>query len=162
VRPEPDIYNRSEQIKVFRGSLLGTTCMTLFSYLFSLLEIENLKEPKLLGQMIYRKLPASGKRHSRIAGWVLHYVVGLLFAELYAQYWEKTGSYPTVKSGLMLGGLSGIAAILIWKITFDIQPRPPSVNFKHFAVNLLIAHLVFGLFMVVGYNAPPSTYLRKT
>ena len=48
--------------------------------------------------------------------------------------------------------MSGIAAILIWKITLDIHPVAPAVKFSLFAVNLFFAHLIFGLFVVVGYK----------
>jgi hypothetical protein len=139
--------------RVIESAVIGTTAMTLFSYLFSVSKKTNLKEPKLLGKMIRPLVPGIGKSHSRRAGWAVHYVVGLLFAETYAQIWERSTLKPNAKNGLIFGGLSGIAAILIWKFTFAVHPHPPSVNFGKYALNLLIAHVIFGLFAVIGYNS---------
>ena len=69
-------------------------------------------------------------------GWTLHYLVGLLFAEIYAPLWEKTPMQPNLKNGLILGGISGIAAILVWKFTLEMHPDPVRVNFKKYAGHL--------------------------
>jgi hypothetical protein len=141
------------QKKVLESSVIGTTAMTLFSYLFSMSKKTNLKEPKLLGKMVRPLVPGMSKKQSRKAGWLAHYAVGLLFAETYAQIWERSSLKANAKNGLVFGGLSGIAAILIWKFAFMIHPDPPSVNFRKYAMNLLIAHVVFGLFAAIGYNS---------
>lgn len=141
-----------EQTKVFKAAILGTSAMTVFSYLFSALSDNNTREPELLRKMIRRLSPGMSKPFSRAGGWAAHYAVGLLFAELYAQIWERTFVRPTGKSGLVFGGLSGIAAILIWKFTLDAHPLTPAVDFKKFALNLFLAHLVFGIFAAVGYR----------
>ncbi len=140
------------KIKTVTAGVLGTSVMTLFSYFLSTIVKDDVKEPKLLGKMIHRLLPGVSRTNSRISGWVVHYAVGLLFAELYIQLWEKTKVKPNYKTGFILGGFSGIATILIWKITLKLHPVPPSVNFKKHALNLFFAHVVFGLFAVVGYS----------
>jgi hypothetical protein len=59
---------------------------------------------------------------------------------------------PGFASGLILGGLSDIPAIRIWKISLSGHPVPPSVSFRKHALNLFFAHIVFGLFSIIGYN----------
>jgi len=142
----------SKQVKVFNAAILGTSVMTAFSYLFSYLSRNNTREPELLGKMIHRFFPGMSKPFSRAGAWTAHYAVGLLFAELYGQIWQRTADRPTVKDGLVFGGLSGIAAILIWKFTLEAHPFAPAVDFKNFALNLFLAHMVFGIFAVIGYN----------
>jgi hypothetical protein len=127
--------------------------MTFFSWVYALLFNENTREPQLLGKLLYRMHPAMSRKEAGAAGWAAHYGVGLLFAELYGQIWEKTAVRPTATTGLVFGGLSGIAAILIWKFTLTIHPHPPAVNFTRFAVNLFLAHLVFGFAAALGYPA---------
>jgi hypothetical protein len=71
---------------------------------------------------------------------------------MYVQTWQRWQMRPGIKSGLLFGGISGIAAIVIWKLTLKKHPLPPAVNFKTYAVNLFIAHLVFGLFAGFTYK----------
>jgi|SRR6186713_2270873 len=141
-----------KQARVLNSAIVGTTMMTLFSYLFSSMSDTDTREPALLGKMIRRLAPGMSKKHSRAAGWTAHYGVGLLFAELYAQIWEQRSVRANAGTGLVFGGLSGIAAILIWKFTLETHPFAPSVDFTTFAVNLLLAHLVFGFFAAIGYG----------
>ncbi len=145
----------SKQIKAFSAAILGTTAMTAFSYLFSYLSKDNTKEPTLLGKMIRRLFPGISRKHSRTSGWIVHYAVGVLFAELYSRVWEQRTPRETIKTGLIFGGLSGIAAILIWKFTMETHPFSPRIDFTTFALNLLLAHVVFGLFAAIGYIAAP-------
>ena len=85
--------------------------MTLFSYILSLLKVKNFKEPLLLGKLLKRS--GLEKTIAKFTGWTVHYAVGLLFAEMYALLWEKTDIPPSASTGLVLGGLSGLAAILV-------------------------------------------------
>ncbi len=126
--------------------------MTLYSYLISWIRNKNFKEPVLLDKMAGRLLPVLNTKN-RLAGWAIHFAVGLLFAETFAQFWKPGQNFANVKRGLVVGGLSGIAAILLWKFTLEAHPLPPAVDFVRFAGQLFIAHVVFGLFGALGYNA---------
>jgi len=141
-----------KQPKVLCSAFTGTTFMTLWSYFLSWIRLNNFKEPVILGKLLYRLDLPIKKKEARAAGWGVHYLVGLLFTELYAPLWEKISFGPTKRNGLVLGGISGIAAILVWKFTLAFHPDPPSIDFLPFAGQLFIAHLVFGLFATIGYN----------
>jgi len=138
--------------KTIPSAILATTAMTATSYTGSFLKGNNFKEPEILGVLINRLGSVSNLETGKICGWGLHYLVGLLFAELYAPLWQQTSIHPTKKNGLILGGISGLAAILIWKFTLEMHPDPPSLNFRKYAGHLLLAHIIFGLFAVIGYN----------
>jgi hypothetical protein len=140
------------QRKALGSALTATSAMTLFSWVYAIVFKDNTREPELLRKLIHRLFPGISKRKAGAAGWAAHYGVGLLFAELYGQIWERTSLNPNVQTGLMFGGLSGIAAILIWKFTLTIHPQPPAINFTNFAINLLLAHVIFGLFAAITYS----------
>lgn len=137
--------------RVLLSSISGTTAMTLFSYTMSGKQHKNFREPDLLNKLFQRLLPADSERQTQPAGWFLHYLTGLLFAEAYTPFWTGN-SKQNVRSGLMLGGISGIAAILIWKFAFNAHPDPPPVDFLSFAAQLFVAHLLFGGFVALGHN----------
>ena len=61
--------------------------MTLYSYLVSAIQHKNFKEPKLLGKMSANLLPWISRKKAFFTGWIMHYLVGLLFAEIYAPFW---------------------------------------------------------------------------
>ena len=97
-------------------------------------------------------IPELNKKYSRIAGWNIHYGVGLVFAVFYAKLWKKKKTGATIKSGLLLGGLTGLLAIIVWKYTFKLHPFPPKINFRKYYMHLLLAHFIFGAFASIGYN----------
>ena len=142
---------------ILRTGIIGTSAMTMFSYLYSFVVKDDLKEPKLLAKMLRRLIPGTRKLNARIAGWAIHYAVGLLFAELYIELWERTPVKPDLRSGLVLGGLSGIAAILIWKFTLGAHPVPPKVDFRKHAINLFFAHVIFGVCAMLAYKPGRNT-----
>jgi len=141
-----------KQHKIIISAVSGTTIMTLVSYLLSWISNSNFKEPKILSLLIIRLFKLPKNAYSRLTGWCLHYLVGLLFAELYAPIWENIPPRQRVKTGLVLGGISGFAAILVWKFTLAVHPNPPSLNFMAFALQLFVVHLIFGTAAAIGYN----------
>jgi hypothetical protein len=129
----------------FSSSILATSVMTLFGYGYSFITGNNLKEPRLLGKLIRRGGPKGNKQSTRFSGWVVHYAVGLLFTEMYLEFWKNVPEDGRLKSGFMFGAIGGLAAILIWRLTFAFHPNPPTVNFSRFAINLFIGHILFGI-----------------
>lgn len=140
------------QVAVIAGAVIGTSIMTAYSWLMSTVKNNNFKEPVLLGQMAHRLTPWVKRKKSRWVGWGMHYLVGLLFAESYAPFFSDIPGKINLVKGLVFGGLSGIAAILIWKFSLDSHPLPPHVNFIHFAGQLFVAHLIFGFFAAAGFD----------
>ena len=131
--------------KILLAGLTGTSLMTLFSYLVSAYKEENFKEPQLLAALEKNALPVSEKKLALPAGWSTHYSIGILWAVVYEYLWQNTNIKPTVKTGLVLGCLSGLTGILIWKMAFKIHPGPPRINFGNFYAHLLLAHLIYSL-----------------
>jgi hypothetical protein len=148
------VMNKVDQLhipEILSGAIAGTSAMTLYSYVLSEFKNKQFREPELLAILLKRLFPQINKSTTHVEGWMLHYSVGLLFTSLYDQVWRKTKG-PSLSSALLLGSISGIAGIGVWKKTFDLHPRPPLIEFKKYYGQLLVAHLVFGVFTALGYK----------
>ena len=133
-------------------ALVGTSAMTLFSYLVSESKHENFREPDVLRQLIQR-LPTTGSNDSaQLTGWGGHYATGLLFVFGYHQLWKQKKIKPSIVSGAMLGAASGLAGIIVWKIAFRLHPNPQPKNLNNYFRHLLFAHVVFGIFSALTYK----------
>jgi hypothetical protein len=127
------------------SALAGTTVMTLFSYLVSMVVRENFSEPEHLGTMMHRLVPGSSKKITQIAGWGTHYAVGLLFVLGYQELWNTGKIKKSIRNGIILGALSGGLAVLVWKATMKSHPAPPWIDFTKFYIQLVPAHIVFAV-----------------
>ena len=142
--------------KILLPAVTGTSLMTLFSYLISTYENENFSEPELLAAMEKDLLPQAAKQLALPAGWATHYGIGVLISWIYEQA-NKRNNRSVLTKGMMLGGWSGIAGVAMWQLFFRIHPAPPSVAVRKFFIQLLWAHLVFGISV-----SAVSEYLDKT
>ncbi|HSN48714.1 MAG TPA: hypothetical protein VLR29_08135, partial [Flavobacterium sp.] len=138
--------------KILVTAIVGTSAMTLFSYLASESKNRNFREPEILGQLINRLPTRCSKESSQIAGWCTHYAVGLAFVVIYDKLWKKKKLEPSVTSGLLLGAASGLVGIGGWKVMFEVHPNPPVIKQKRFFGHLMLAHIVFGVFSAVTYK----------
>ncbi|MBZ9728067.1 hypothetical protein LB467_00035 [Salegentibacter sp. JZCK2] len=138
--------------KILISAIVGTSAMTLFSYLISNKKNRNFREPQVLGQLI-KRLPKSGsKKSAQIAGWGLHYAIGTLFVVCYSELWQQTKVKPSLTSGTLLGAGSGLIGIGGWKLMFEAHPNPPAKNLKPYFGHLILAHIVFGIFCAITYK----------
>jgi hypothetical protein len=134
------------------AGITGTTFMTAFSYLVSEMDNENYSEPERLGQLVHNLLPMLNDEETQLTGWTAHYAVGLLFALAYVELWSRKKIRPSIKRNLILGGVSGIIAVAIWKATFKLHPLPPVLSFNKYYLQLVPAHVVFAVFAGIGYQ----------
>jgi len=126
--------------------------MTASSALMSLLPAENFKEPEHLATMTGRIAPFLSKRAQVLAGWAAHYSMGFLFAAVYVELWETRKIEHSIKNGLILGVLSGLLGLLIWKGTFKVHPLPPKMRYLDFYLQRIPAHIVFAVFSTIAYR----------
>ena len=138
-------------MKKLYSSIAATSAMTVFSYAFSFITGTNLRGPDILAQLTSRLMPWQAKKKNIITGWLLHYAVGLLFTEMYIQFWKNSSPNTEKRTGLIFGGMIGLAAILIWKFTLAVHPFSPAINFGLLSLNLFLGHLVFGIISALTY-----------
>lgn len=139
--------------KILFAGIMGTSAMTLFSYLVSERRNKNFREPELLGQLIKRLPMKSTNQSAQIAGWGIHYAIGISFMACYSEIWERTGIKPTMASSALLGAANGVVGVTGWKLMFDAHPNPPAKDLNPFFGHLLLAHIVFGVFNAIGYKS---------
>lgn len=147
---------------VLLPSVAGTSAMTLFSYLVSESKNRNFREPEVLGQLIQRMPKGFLKEHAQFAGWFIHYAIGVIFMVFYNELWKQKRIQPSLTSGAVLGGVSGLAGIIGWKGMFEVHPNPPTKNLKSFFGHLMLAHVVFGIFCSLVYKQYVAKKLRIT
>ncbi|MDB5133048.1 MAG: hypothetical protein JWR02_2797 [Mucilaginibacter sp.] len=143
--------------EILFAGISGTTFMTAFSYAVSAVEKENFSEPERLGQLARRLLPILNKKEDQLIGWSAHYGVGILFTTAYDWLWNNKGIKPSFKNNLLLGGISGLAAVAIWKATFKMHPLPPRLSFDKYYLQLVPAHIVFAVFAGLAYGLLSKT-----
>lgn len=125
--------------ETFLTALAATTMMTIFSYVLSYIVKVNFKEPEHLSVML-KRIPI----HDMVAGWAVHYFVGLLFVVAYFLMW-KNGIEANTGSGLVIGAISGLIAVLVWHLTLKLHPYPPRIHRIPFYIQLVPAHIVFAI-----------------
>ncbi|TDN95010.1 hypothetical protein DET49_10376 [Salegentibacter sp. 24] len=144
--------------KILISSIIGTSAMTIFSYLVSNSKNKNFREPEVLGKLI-KALPLNiSKDTAHLAGWGMHYTIGFAFVASYNEIWKQTKVKPSLTSGILMGTASGVLGTLGWKLMFKVHPNPPAKNLKPFFGHLLLAHIVFGIFSALSYR---STYANR-
>ena len=77
-----------EFIRIIIATILGTTMMTAFSYLISSTFNKLYKEPVLLNYLLQFLGINMRDNVKRLAGWVIHYIIGLLFVVIYDILWQ--------------------------------------------------------------------------
>jgi hypothetical protein len=142
--------NSIEFKKILSSGIIGTSAMTIFSYLVSELMSENFREPEIMTTLI-KNLLLTAKQYSPYLAWSLHYIIGFSFVLIYVRLWDNNKLKPNIETGLFLGAVTGIVGIIGWYFTLKIHPNPPIINLKHFFILLFFAHIVFGIFAVIGY-----------
>lgn len=139
--------------KILISGIVGTSAMTLFSYLVSESKNKNFKEPEVLAQLAKRLPTDVSKETAQLSGWSMHYGIGLTFVLLYMMYMEQSDLKSSWTSGTLLGLISGLIGIGGWKLMFEGHPNPPAKNLKSFFGHLLLAHIVFGVFSALTHRA---------
>jgi Na+/proline symporter len=143
--------------KIILPAITGTSAMTLFSYLMSDAEKHNYREPDVLKQLIRRLTNGVVQDKAQLAGWLAHYGAGVLFEIVLAEAWKRKYVKPSVASGALLGAVSGLAGVLVWKTVFKAHPNPPAKNLRKFFGHLILAHIVFGVFSALTYKVVDTT-----
>lgn len=131
-------------------SLLSTAGMTLFSFLLSKIVRRNFLEPKLLNQLVFYR--RKNKKQHHAAGYAVHYLTGLLFTWIYSLIWKNSRYAPRNSDSLWMGFVNGLIGASGWHIVFLVHPSPPIVDRRKYYLQLVAAHMVFGLLNGAGYR----------
>ena len=134
-----------EIIQILLATIAGTTFMTAFSYLISESFNKLFKEPVLLNFALKSLQMDLTARQRRIAGWLLHYAIGVVFVIAYHLIWSLEIMPFSWGSALVLGAASGLVGILGWMLIFSIPGNNPPVRFGQYYLQLFFAHVFFAM-----------------
>ncbi len=139
--------------KIIIAGIAGTTLMTLYSYYRAKKEGQQYREPVLLNKLINRSNALPDKvTDNHPAGWMSHYMVGIGFVAAYYIFWKKALHFPTAYKIGIVGTVSGVVAIIAWKLMFAANPNPPDNNRYGYFRQLFIAHIIFSLSALAAYK----------
>ena len=125
-------------------TIIATSMMTLFSYITAWIFKEPFKEPQLLASLL-EIFHFYSKRINHILGWLLHYMIGLLFILLYLFLKDKGWMAINLKSSLLYGAIIGFTGILGWFIMFKLSLFRPKMTYWLYYTQLFFAHLIFAV-----------------
>ena len=132
-------------IKPLVAGAVGTTFMTLYSYVYSELKGKQFREPVLLAHLL-EGIEEAHKRKEILKGWLAHYLVGATFSITYQALFKGRFIRSSRLKGVVFGGLYGLLGVAGWKATVGLHPAPPKINYTEYYKHLVIAHLIFGYF----------------
>lgn len=140
--------------QILSVGFLATLAMTAFSYFFSYLLKGNFKEPQLLNYLI-DKMPKSTINVCRehILGWFIHFSVGFLFVIAFKIVGYLYALELSFRTGIIFGTLAGLIGVGAWSSAFALHPNPPSINKTLFYIQLIFAHIMFAIVMVLLLKA---------
>ena len=138
-------------IRIILATLLGTTLMTIFSYLISNLFNKLYKEPILLNYLLHYLGINMRDSAKRISGWVIHYIIGFVFVIGYDLLWQYKIQFSWL-SGIIFGMISGIIGIISWMLMFKVPDDKPKIDYKGYYIQLFFAHIIFAIGVVIIYK----------
>jgi len=136
---------------ILLSSIFATLLMTAFSYICGYFTRHQFREPELLNQLINTSLlPVNPRKRSWI-GWVVHLIIGLLFAEILFLILRYTNLSPNLLFAVISGVVAGVFGIFGWQIMFTLNPSPPETHLNKFYLQLVIAHIIFSISFILFF-----------
>lgn len=136
-----------EMILLLATAITATALMNLFMYGMEYVTGSPLSISGILGTMLTfetrRDGALSGSRRSRIVGIGSQYLFGIAFTLLLWQLWHLGIGTPGLSAIVLLGLLSGISGIVLWKIFLGFHPYPPAIRIPLYQLGLFCAHFIF-------------------
>ena len=142
-----------EIIRLVVAGIVATSVMTAFSYIVANIRNRQFREPELLNIVLSSSdlLRVDLSKKSSV-GWILHYLIGLIFVVIFVIFWKLEFIPISIITGGIFGFLAGIIGVLGWKLFFYLSEKPSEVtwNFEYY-LQLVVAHILFGISVAVVY-----------
>ena len=136
-------------LQIMAIGIIATIVMTIFSYALSAITNNQFEEPQLINSLFKRSGTCSFKLvREHVLGWAIHFIVGVVFVGCFYALnifgWFDHSWF----SGATFGLLAGIVGALSWGIILKTHPNPPSMNMTGYLLQLIPAHIIFGVTLV--------------
>jgi len=131
------------------AGLVGTAVMTMMMYLAPKMGMPKMDILGMLGSMF-----TADKKTASWLGGMIHFMMGAIFAIIFALLWNAGIGNATWLWGLIFGAVHGVVAIMAMPMMMRMHPRPPQMDSgSMMMVGQMMGHLVFGLVVALVYTA---------
>ncbi|WP_026953487.1 hypothetical protein [Algoriphagus vanfongensis] len=90
----------------------------------------------------------SPEKQTLVLGTLAHFGVGIIFSFSYFLLWNWGIFRINFEDSVLIGAISGVVAIIVWKTYISLHFRPPVPPHTHYFFALFLAHIVFGIVSV--------------
>lgn len=136
-------------ISAILSGLAGTLMMTVLMYIAPAMGMPKMDIIGMLGTMF-----TANQGAARVMGTVAHFMIGAVFAIIYALLWSFGIGSPTWLWGLIFGAVHGVVTMMMIPMMMKVHPRPPQMDSgAMMMVGMLMGHMVFGLVVALTYSA---------
>ena len=131
------------------AGLVGTAAMTILMMLAPMMGMPKMDIVGMLGSMF-----TTNQGTAKLIGLVIHFMMGIIFAIIYALLWSFGVGASTWLWGLVFGFVHGLVAILTMPMMMKMHPRPPEMTpGPRLMMGQILGHLVYGLVTALVYVA---------
>jgi len=139
-------YSAMEILAIIISSILGTAIMTGFSQVVESLTDNKFNEAHLLNRFLnYLNFTTKKIGDNYYLGWIIHFAIGVTMATILYCYYFYLSEGVFIWTGLFLGFILGIIGVAGWLILVSYHKNPPKINWRFFFVQLIVAHMIFGV-----------------
>ncbi|WP_373055772.1 hypothetical protein [Zunongwangia sp. H14] len=137
---------------ILLSAFTATAVMTIFTYICAAVRHSQFKPPELLNQLSSSAstIPLKVGKNN-VLGWIIHFAIGLAFVLIFEWIWNNFSVETSILSGAVFGFFAGIVGIGGWKTMFAINTDPPNIELRSFFIQLLVAHILFGITAAVVF-----------
>ncbi|RYZ38767.1 MAG: hypothetical protein EOP49_30750 [Sphingobacteriales bacterium] len=129
------------------AAVAATTLMTAFVSIIKVITRQQLNVIRVLGTMLTGSTTRDGGCSRRLGalalGTIVHYGVGLFFLFIYVYLWNHNVINTDWLTTTILGFVTGLLGITVWRIYLYIHARPPQVPLRLYLISILFAHVIF-------------------
>ena len=135
------------------SGVIGTLAMTAFMYLYAYSTSHFTKVIHILGNMLVgERNYYSPTKSAFLVGMAAHFGVGILFSFAYFLLWNWGIFRIDLIDSILIGSISGVLAVVVWKSYLKLHTHPPQINLLHYFTALFIAHIIFAVVSVYVFR----------
>jgi hypothetical protein len=132
--------------KSILGGIIGTAIMTIVTMIAPMMGMPKMSPPALLASMMGMPI---------IAGWVMHFIIGIIFALAYTYLFApKIKISNIIAKGAVFGFVVFVFAQVMMSIMGAMLPMPaPEGSLLLMMMGSLVGHLIYGIAVAKTINS---------
>ncbi len=136
--------------RAFLPGIIGTIVMTIYVYTLAWLANRNWRVVHVLLAILRRRSYTRSAHNLRLASAAaLHSAIGVIFAMIYDWLLQRGFIQANIQSATVYGLLTGMLAMLVWRLVFVFRYEPPDVQPGSYSLVVGSAHIPFSIAMML-------------